>query len=300
MDAPQSSQNSCCSSRSAGPPTLQQRLMAGYVLVHVLEVLVPGKDLGDAPSCEVALADATAQCPVPSTLEGENIVLPIPLTDADPVIYVRARDSDQSSVGLVVVPVNALVPMEIWNVWYAMDDGTDEVEKPDEEIQLADFLLRALQQLNAALEAKARRPSTSVGAGTERRRTGATPQRSRSGPLRPLRAAGALGSGRRAGNASGGFENHRPGASNNSPQSGKLQEPLQEEDKEERQKAKEEAFKLRLAPYERAIAALEEKQRLYDDQETRIKVLSKSLEDRVTANYCRTTGISIKHLFFYA
>ena len=25
---------------------------ARYVLVHVLEVLVPGKDLGDAPSCE--------------------------------------------------------------------------------------------------------------------------------------------------------------------------------------------------------------------------------------------------------
>lgn len=292
--------------------------MAGYVLVHVLEVLVPGKDLGDAPSCEVALADATAQCPVPSTLEGENIVLPIPLTDVDPVIYVRARDSDQSSVGLVVVPVNALVPMEIWNVWYAMDDGTDEAEKPDEEtpkmhlllehipaeaavqetkqsrdMRTQDFLLRALQQLNAALEAKvleqgvagvppapAPSPAQGVGAG-EKRRTGATPQRSRSGPLRPLRAAGALGSGRRAaGNTSGGFESHRTGASNNSPQSGKLQEPLQEEDKEERQKAQEEAFKLRLAPYERAIAALEEKQRLYDDQETRIKVLSKSLEEQ--------------------
>jgi len=26
----------------------------------------------------------------------------IPLTDADPVIYVRARDSDQSSVGLTL------------------------------------------------------------------------------------------------------------------------------------------------------------------------------------------------------
>ena len=26
---------------------------------------------------------------------------------------------------------------QIWNVWYAMDDGTDEAEKPDEEIQLA-------------------------------------------------------------------------------------------------------------------------------------------------------------------
>ena len=29
---------------------------------------------------------------------------------------------------------------QIWNVWYAMDDGTDEVEKPDEEIQLAVLL----------------------------------------------------------------------------------------------------------------------------------------------------------------
>lgn len=290
--------------------------MAGYVLVHVLEVLVPGKDLGDAPSCEVALADATAQCPVPSTLEGENVVLPIPLTDVDPVIYVRARDSEQNSVGLVVVPVNALVPMEIWNVWYAMDDGSEELaEKPDEEtpkmhlllehipaeaavqetkqsrdMRTQDFLLRALQQLNAALEAKvleqgatgvppapAPSPAQGAGAGTERRRTGTTPQRSRSGPLRPLRAAGALGS-RRA-NASGGFESHRTSAGNNSPQSGKLQEPLPE-DKEERQKAQEEAFKLRLAPYERAIAALEEKQRLYDDQETRIKVLSKSLEEQ--------------------
>ena len=82
--------------------------------------------------------------------------------------------------------------------------------------------------------------------------------RARSGPLKPLRQAGAL-SGKRS-------------ALPKAPEA-------TEEEAEERRKAQEEAFKLRLAPYERAIQALEEKQRLYDDQETKIQVLSKSLED---------------------
>ena len=81
--------------------------------------------------------------------------------------------------------------------------------------------------------------------------------RPRSGPLKPLRQAGAL-SGKRNGVKA-------PEAT--------------EEEKEERRRAQEEAFQLRLAPYERAIKALEEKQRLYDDQETKIQVLSKSLEE---------------------
>ena len=91
---------------------------------------------------------------VPSTLEGENIVLPvkaldsqclraveqylldlagrfpsgrvhwrfphlsppteIPLTDVDPVIYVRARDSDQSSVGLTLTLQTSSVRFNLW------------------------------------------------------------------------------------------------------------------------------------------------------------------------------------------
>lgn len=297
--------------------------MAGYVLVHVLEVLVPGHELGEI-SCEVSLGDSTAQCPVPSTLDGENIVLPIPTTDADPVIYVRAR-GEHGSVGLVVVPVNALVPMEIWNVWYAMDDGTEEFEEqPPEEtpkmhlllehvpaeaaaqepkqsrdMRTQDFLLRALQQLNASLEAKvleqpgvgagvppAPAPSPIQGAPRARVRgssgsapAGTSERRPKSSSLKPLRAAGALGpvrSSRSPGGAGGSTSNGSHGS--HATASVKIQEPAEEE-KEDRQKT-EEAFKLRLAPYERAIAALEEKQRLYDDQETRIKVLSKSLEEQ--------------------
>eukprot|EP00913_Durusdinium_trenchii_P005531 g5153.t1 len=283
--------------------------MAGYVLVHVLEVLVPGHELGEI-SCEVSLGDSTAQCPVPSTLDGENIVLPIPTTDADPVIYVRAR-GEHGSVGLVVVPVNALVPMEIWNVWYAMDDGTEEFEeqppedakrgarrRPDcgreaaaqepkqsRDMRTQDFLLRALQQLNASLEAKvleqpgvgagvppAPAPSPIQGAPRARVRgssgsapAGTSERRPKSSSLKPLRAAGALGPVRSSRSPGGAGE-----------MDGWL-EPAEEE-KEDRQKTEEllgvleVAFKLRLAPYERAIAALEEKQRLYDDQETRIKV----------------------------
>ncbi|CAE7574352.1 unnamed protein product [Symbiodinium natans] len=100
----------------------------------------------------------------------------------EPVIHVHARDSMGNSVGIVVVPISELVPLEVWDVWYAMDDGSDEMdEKPPEEtpkmhlllqsvpleaatqetkqsrdVRAQDFLLRALQQLNAALEAKAR------------------------------------------------------------------------------------------------------------------------------------------------
>merc|ERR1740129_1759322 len=73
-----------------------------------------------------------------------------------------------------------LVPLEVWNVWYAMDEGEEEGEErpPEEtpkmhlllqyvpaeaatqetaqlrEMRAQDFLLRALQQLNSSLEAK--------------------------------------------------------------------------------------------------------------------------------------------------
>ena len=151
-----------------------------YVLLHVLEISVPGKDL-DAPCCEVTLGDTAAPCSVPSTLFGENVLLPVPDV-AEPVIYVRAKGGEQV-VGVVVVPVQALVPLEIWNVWYAMDDSE---EKPAEEtpkmhlllehvpaeaaaqeskqardLRAQDFLLRALQQLNSALEAKVQDQSRS-------------------------------------------------------------------------------------------------------------------------------------------
>eukprot|EP00439_Symbiodinium_sp_Y106_P026484 s4263_g3.t1 len=290
----------------------------GYVLVHVLEV-VHGRDLSDV-SCELTLADATAQCPVPSTLEGENILLP--MGGIEPVIHVHARDSLGNSVGIVVVPIGELVALEVWDVWYAMDDGSDEMdEKPAEDtpkmhlllqsvpaeaasqetkqsrdMRAQDFLLRALQQLNAALEAKvqeqapgnstsghstsapsaggASRPSTAP-----RPRSGGAPPRSggeRSGELRPLRASGSLGPRR------------PPGAGNQTPQPARAQDaaPVPEpsngtaEEKEERQRAQEEAFKLRLEPYERAISAMEQKQRLYDDQEARIQALSKALEEQ--------------------
>ncbi|CAE6954163.1 unnamed protein product [Symbiodinium sp. CCMP2592] len=240
----------------------------------------------------------------------------------EPVIHVHARDALGNSVGVVVVPIGELVALEVWDVWYAMDDGSDEMdEKPAEEtpkmhlllqsvpaeaasqetkqsrdMRAQDFLLRALQQLNAALEAKvqeqapgnstsghstsapsaggASRPSTAP-----RPRSGAAPPRSggeRSGELRPLRASGSLGPRR------------PPGAGNQTPQQARAQDatPVPEpsngtaEEKEERQRAQEEAFKLRLEPYERAISAMEQKQRLYDDQEARIQALSKALEER--------------------
>ena len=153
-----------------------------YVLLHVLEINVPGKDL-EAPSCEVTLGDSVAPCSVPSTLSGENLLLPVP-SGSDPVIYVRAQGTE-GSLGVVVVPVKALVPMEIWNVWYAMDDGSEDFEerpaeetpkmhlllehvpceaaaqesKQARELRQQDFLLRALQQLNSALEAKVQESS---------------------------------------------------------------------------------------------------------------------------------------------
>lgn len=151
----------------------------GYILLHVLEVVVPGRDLGEGQSCEISIADATAQCPVPSTLQSENVSLPTGGAP-EPVVHVRAIDSNGNPAGVVVVPVSSLVPMEVWNVWYAMDEAGDDVEEksPEEtpkmhlllqcvpakeaseetaqvrEMRGQDFLLRALQQLNAALEAK--------------------------------------------------------------------------------------------------------------------------------------------------
>ncbi|CAE7359739.1 unnamed protein product [Symbiodinium sp. CCMP2456] len=249
----------------------------------------------------------------------------------EPVIHVHARDSLGNSVGIVVVPIGELVALEVWDVWYAMDDGSDEMdEKPAEEtpkmhlllqsvpaeaasqetkqsrdMRAQDFLLRALQQLNAALEAKvqeqapgnltsghstsapsaggASRPSTAPrrsGAGRSggERSGGERSGGERSGgELRPLRATGSLGPRR------------PPGAGNQTPQQARAQDAVSvpepsngtsAEEKEERQRAQEEAFKLRLEPYERAIAAMEQKQRLYDDQEARIQALSKALEEQ--------------------
>eukprot|EP00444_Apocalathium_aciculiferum_P018895 CAMPEP_0183452554 /NCGR_PEP_ID=MMETSP0370-20130417/118380_1 /TAXON_ID=268820 /ORGANISM="Peridinium aciculiferum, Strain PAER-2" /LENGTH=208 /DNA_ID=CAMNT_0025643871 /DNA_START=1 /DNA_END=624 /DNA_ORIENTATION=- len=157
----------------------------GYVLVHVLEALVPGRDLGESPSCEVSLGSAAAAptfapvCyPVPSTLQSENIALATG-GEEEPIVIVRACDSNRESVGSVVVPVSTLVPLEVWNVWYAMDEGDEAEETAPEdtpkmhlllqyvpgnaaaeetqqlrEMREQDFLLRALQQLNASLEAK--------------------------------------------------------------------------------------------------------------------------------------------------
>eukprot|EP00928_Gymnodinium_smaydae_P056009 TRINITY_DN39458_c0_g1_i1.p1 TRINITY_DN39458_c0_g1~~TRINITY_DN39458_c0_g1_i1.p1 ORF type:complete len:987 (-),score=292.40 TRINITY_DN39458_c0_g1_i1:110-2683(-) len=47
----------------------------------------------------------------------------------------------------------------------------------------------------------------------------------------------------------------------------------------------EEMLRVRVQPYERVIAALEEKQRFYDDQEIRIRCLTKSLEDMERSNH---------------
>lgn len=162
-------------------------MATGYMLVHVLEVVAPGHDLGEGAECEVGVAGhaARSRCPVPSTLQSENITLPIAWAGGgEPIVRVRAFNVDRESVGVVVVPVGTLVPLEVWNVWYAMDEGEEGEEdeaddRPPEEVakmhlllqyvsgevameetpqlremRSQDFLLRALQQLNASLEAK--------------------------------------------------------------------------------------------------------------------------------------------------
>lgn len=160
----------------------------GYLLAHVLEAVVPGHELGESPSCEVVLNGSVVSSPIPSTLRSENVTLPFDrgrpsqLEDMDEsVVHVRAFDSRRRAVGIVVVPIGTLLPLEVWNVWYAMDEGEEDeaeevpadltpklhlllqhvpadaaaLETPQQrEMRAQDFLLRALQQLNASLEAK--------------------------------------------------------------------------------------------------------------------------------------------------
>lgn len=175
-------------SADTGQVPIQAAMEGGYLLAHVLEAVVPGHDLGESPSCDVVLNSSVVQCPIPSTLRSENVALPLDRGRAsqlgdmnEPVVHVRAFDSRRRGVGIVVVPVTTLVPLEVWNVWYAMDEGEDDeaeeipaeetpkmhlllqhvpadaaaVETPQQrEMRAQDFLLRALQQLNASLEAK--------------------------------------------------------------------------------------------------------------------------------------------------
>ncbi|CAE8727207.1 unnamed protein product, partial [Polarella glacialis] len=133
-------------------PSSQAVMEEGYVLVHVLEVIVPDHDLGDNPSCEIAVGENFAECPVPSTLSSDNIILPTG-GDAEPVVHVRAVDSGRRSVGMVVVPVTSLVPLEVWNVWYAMDEGIDDPEeKSPEETPKMHLLLQFVNAEAAAEE----------------------------------------------------------------------------------------------------------------------------------------------------
>ncbi|CAE7170666.1 unnamed protein product [Symbiodinium microadriaticum] len=270
----------------------------------------------------------------------------------EPVIHVHARDSLGNSVGIVVVPIGELVALEVWDVWYAMDDGSDEMdEKPAEEtpkmhlllqsvpaeaasqetkqsrdMRAQDFLLRALQQLNAALEAKEALPGprqrqTLGFAGASARASAQDPSEglgapapgapAESAPAESAPAESAPASCGRCGrpdrSARGGRQAGRKWCWKSNAATGtstghlrsrrrlgmdlalpwKDAAPVPEpsngtsaEEKEERQRAQEEAFKLRLEPYERAIAAMEQKQRLYDDQEARIQALSKALEEQ--------------------
>jgi len=162
----------------------------GYILVHVLEVIVPDADLGPTPSCKLTVSGSSVEehiagpvwFSVPSTLQSEKAALPL-AGEEEPVLIVRAFDSRSGAIGSVVVPINTLVPLEVWNVWYAMDgDGSngdqEDIVNPEDmskmhlllqhvppqtaaeesaqlrEMREQDFLLRALQQLNASLEAK--------------------------------------------------------------------------------------------------------------------------------------------------
>eukprot|EP00931_Biecheleriopsis_adriatica_P100310 TRINITY_DN7554_c0_g1_i1.p1 TRINITY_DN7554_c0_g1~~TRINITY_DN7554_c0_g1_i1.p1 ORF type:complete len:954 (+),score=283.51 TRINITY_DN7554_c0_g1_i1:370-2862(+) len=232
---------------------------------------------------------------------------------------------------MVVVPVSSLVPMEVWNVWYAIDDGGDDPEeKPPEEtpkmhlllqcvpkqaasdessqtreMRGQDFLLRALQQLNAALEAKvfeqqggiasigstpaAGYPATHTPGSAPGGQTSPPPQAELPGTtaVTGLQAPVPQSQQRQAPQPQRrqGVQQRRPGSSGGPPVSGpgQMQESAPQEETigptPEQVAAQEEAVKLRLEPYERTIAALEERQRLFEDQETRIRALTKALEE---------------------
>jgi len=268
----------------------------GYVLVHVLEASVPGTDLGDAPLCEVSLAESVVECPIPSTLQNENVVFATG-GDAEPVVQVRSFASDRRHVGLVVVPLSTLVPLEVWNVWYAMDEGDDEQEeKPPEEtakmhlllqyvsgeaaaeetpqlreMRAQDFLLRALQQLNAALEAKvlvhqsssAQLPTLAHNLSVAS--VASVSQVALSQPPTTPSSPQLLG--------------RVPNAATTLERNGSIAEIKQEKVLPAKPtKEAEEMLKRRVEPFKQVIAALEEKQRFFDDQELRINNLSGALE----------------------
>ncbi|CAK0862156.1 unnamed protein product, partial [Prorocentrum cordatum] len=153
----------------------------GYVLAHVLEVLVPGCAPGAELSCEVAVGGAKVRCPVPSTLRGDNVALSTG-GHHEAMVQIQAFDPERRCAGRVVVPTATLAPLEVWSVWYAIDEidsahgptntPVDETGKmhlllqyvPSEaaaqecprarEVRGQHFLLRALQALNSSLEAR--------------------------------------------------------------------------------------------------------------------------------------------------
>jgi len=309
---------------------MQVAMEDGYVLLHVLEVVVPGRDLGENPTCEIVLGDAAAHCPVPSTLQSENVSLPTGGA-SEPVVHVRAFDAEQRPVGMVVVPVSSLIPTEVWNVWYAMDDGgVEPEEKPPEEtpkmhlllqcipkeaateetqqvreMRGQDFLLRALQQLNAALEAKvyesqaggsigstspagypavtpgrvpgpAETPQPAVASGTVS--TSLTPVNQQAERLRPRQTPQLRQQQRKIAGTPGSVGRSAAVTPLEKPNGQQLAEEAADTNGRPLPEQQAEA-KLRLEPYERTIMALEEKQRLYGDQESRVQGLNKALEE---------------------
>jgi len=311
----------------------------GYVLLHVLEVQVPGRELGDCPGCQAALGNAVVECPVPSTLQSENVTLATQ-GEVDPVIRIRAFDSRHGQVGMVIVPVSSLNPLEVWNVWYQMDDDENQVaeDRPPEEtpkmhlllqfvpadaagqetaqvreMRGQDFLLRALQQLNASLEAKvmehhkqgpfeaadvapelAMNGATSLQAGATPSRTGPASDAG-SGVATPapvpqeVTPGGYPGSTPPAiGDASSQALALRPAPSGAQPAAPDSNANILSigGGKNAAQRAQiEEMLRVRVGPYEKIIAALEEKQRFYDDQETRMRVLTKRIEELEALNH---------------
>lgn len=281
--------------------------------MHVLEAVVPGHDLGDSPSIEAELGGVTLECPIPSTLQSDNIVFALPPVkdgvapeDNDPVVHIRAYDSNRRSAGLVVVPLNTLVPLEVWNVWYAMDEEDEEDdeawEKPPEdtpkmhlllqyvsaetaaeeseqvrEVRTQDFLLRALQQLNAALEAKVMHGQNSeLSMGDPRDGASQLGATASTASLLPADQSAAL---------SPPPSPPRPAPrrhdnSNSTSQLASLEEPSEATTAAQRaQKAQlDEAVQRRVEPYKQVIDALQEKQRFFDDQELQVQQLSSALQ----------------------
>jgi len=229
---------------------------------------------------------------------------------------------------MVVVPVSSLIPTEVWNVWYAMDEGGAEPEeKPPEEtpkmhlllqcipkeaateetqqvreMRGQDFLLRALQQLNAALEAKvaggsigstpptgypgitpgsmvpgpAETPQPAVASGTVS--ASLTPVNQQAERLRPRQTPQLRQPQRRTAGTPGSVGRSAAVTPLEKPNGHQLAEEAADTNGRPSPEQQAEA-KLRLEPYERTIMALEEKQRLYDDQESRIQGLNKALEE---------------------